>query len=137
MKGVGEEKSDGGHRALSNQDRPQQPKRQKLIIVKVDMSRSLLMMTVICAVLMDMMKKIYMMTMMIYINYKDVANIKVCQRFEVKYVILYRCFINSKLSNLIIDSDSCENIIGKHAANTLKLQLEPLPEPYKINGSKL
>ena len=33
---------------------------------------------------------------------------------------------------MINNSDSCENIIGKHTADKLKLLWEPHPEPYKI-----
>jgi hypothetical protein len=38
------------------------------------------------------------------------------------------------LCDLIIDNGSCENIIGKHIVDKLKLKLplEPHPEPHKI-----
>jgi hypothetical protein len=51
---------------------------------------------------------------------------------------LFRTYytINKNLFDLIIDNGRCENIIGTHTVDKLKLKLplEPHPEPYKIKG---
>ena len=47
-----------------------------------------------------------------------------------------RCTINDKLSELIIDSGSFENIISKEAMKELKLPVEKHPHPYTIGWIK-
>ena len=47
-----------------------------------------------------------------------------------------RCNISGKLFELIIDSDSCENIISKEAVRLLKLPVEKHLNPYTIGWIK-
>ena len=43
-----------------------------------------------------------------------------------------RCTISGKLFELIIDNDSCENIISREAVKLLRLLVEKHPNPYII-----
>ncbi|KAK9109663.1 hypothetical protein Sjap_017723 [Stephania japonica] len=47
-----------------------------------------------------------------------------------------RCTINGQVFELIIDSGSCENIIGRGTAEALKLKMEKHPSPYSIGWIK-
>lgn len=44
----------------------------------------------------------------------------------------YRCTINGRICNLIIDSGSCENVIAKVVVSKLNLHVQPHPTPYKL-----
>ncbi|KAK9144917.1 hypothetical protein Sjap_004820 [Stephania japonica] len=47
-----------------------------------------------------------------------------------------RCTINGQVFELIIDSGSCENIIGRSTVEALKLKMEKHPSPYSIGWIK-
>lgn len=47
-----------------------------------------------------------------------------------------RFAINNNLFDLILNSISCENIIGKHIVDKLKFPLDSYLEPYKIGWIK-
>ena len=47
-----------------------------------------------------------------------------------------RCTISGKLFELIIDSESCENIISREVVKLLRLPLEKHPNPYTIGWIK-
>ncbi|KAJ1697651.1 hypothetical protein LUZ63_006163 [Rhynchospora breviuscula] len=47
-----------------------------------------------------------------------------------------RCTINGRVFDLIIDSGSCENIIGRDVVNSLQLAVEKHPNPYSIGWIK-
>ncbi|KAK9124575.1 hypothetical protein Sjap_014177 [Stephania japonica] len=47
-----------------------------------------------------------------------------------------RCTINGQVFELIIDSGSCENIIGRGTDEALKLKMEKHPNPYSIGWIK-
>ena len=47
-----------------------------------------------------------------------------------------RCTINKRVCDLIIDSDSVENIASKSLVTKLELKIEKHPSPYKIGWIK-
>ncbi|XP_059632678.1 uncharacterized protein LOC132275240 [Cornus florida] len=47
-----------------------------------------------------------------------------------------RCKSQGKVCKIVIDGESCENIISQEMVNKLKLQTEPHPNPYRIGWFK-
>jgi hypothetical protein len=52
------------------------------------------------------------------------------------FVTTYRCKCQGKICSLVIDSESCANIVSLEMVNKLKLKAEPHPKPYEISWFK-
>jgi len=55
------------------------------------------------------------------------------QRHQIFYS---RCSVKNKICNLIINNESCDNIISSALVDYLKLETEPHPHPYIIRWIK-
>jgi hypothetical protein len=47
-----------------------------------------------------------------------------------------RCMIEGKVCQLVIDSDSCENVVAEEVINKLALEMEQHPNPYRLEWLK-
>ena len=47
-----------------------------------------------------------------------------------------RCTVGRRVFNLVIDSESIENIIGRQVVNQLQIPVEQHPNPYTIGWIK-
>jgi len=52
------------------------------------------------------------------------------------FVTTYGCKCQGKICSLVIDSESCANIVSLEMVNKLKLKAEPHPKPYEISWFK-
>ena len=55
------------------------------------------------------------------------------QRHKIFYS---KCLVKNKVSNLIIDNGSCENIVSTTLVDYLKIEAEPYPHPYTTGWIK-
>jgi hypothetical protein len=58
------------------------------------------------------------------------------QWWLIGFVTTYRCKCQGKICSLVIDSESCANIVSLEMVNKLKLKAEPHPKPYEISWFK-